>query len=105
MNCLSAWLANLIRDGHDDAGILKKADSFFTWLQGPPLPVALVSLECGLGIMPVNQLAGRFGDLLGEINQTCSVYADTVIFVISGLPLCLMGNMPPGLLFNGDKKC
>jgi adenosylcobinamide kinase/adenosylcobinamide-phosphate guanylyltransferase len=42
-----------------------------------------------MGIVPDNELARRFRDLAGWMNQNFAELAGTVIFAISGIPLYL----------------
>jgi len=51
--------------------------------------VVFVTNEVGLGIVPENQLARRYRDLVGRCNQTLAAGADKVVFMVSGLPLKL----------------
>jgi adenosylcobinamide kinase/adenosylcobinamide-phosphate guanylyltransferase len=51
--------------------------------------VVFVTNEVGLGIVPENQLARRYRDLVGRCNQTLAAGADKVVFMVSGLPLTL----------------
>ena len=53
--------------------------------------VVVVSNEAGCGIMPVNALARRFGDLLGEANQRLAAAADDGYVCLAGLPLRIKG--------------
>jgi adenosylcobinamide kinase/adenosylcobinamide-phosphate guanylyltransferase len=55
-----------------------------------------VTNEVGLGIIPDNPAARLYRDLLGRCNQVMAVAADTVVFMVSGLPLMLKGRDPLG---------
>jgi adenosylcobinamide kinase/adenosylcobinamide-phosphate guanylyltransferase len=47
----------------------------------------LVSNEVGLGIVPDNALARTFRDAAGRLNQHFAARADTVLFLVAGLPM------------------
>ena len=47
----------------------------------------LVSNEVGLGIVPDNALARAFRDAAGRLNQHFAARADTVLFLVAGLPM------------------
>ena len=44
-----------------------------------------------MGIVPADPLGRRFRDLSGMVNQRMAEAADTVIFMVSGIPLFLKG--------------
>ena len=51
--------------------------------------VVFVTNEVGLGIIPDNAAARLYRDLLGRCNQVMAGAADSVILMVSGLPLTL----------------
>jgi adenosylcobinamide kinase/adenosylcobinamide-phosphate guanylyltransferase len=51
--------------------------------------VILVSNEVGSGIVPDNELARNYRDLLGGINQRIAAAADEVILMVAGCPLVI----------------
>ncbi len=53
--------------------------------------VILVSNEVGSGVVPAYELGRRFRDVVGEINQRIAAVADTVLYMVAGLPLPLKG--------------
>lgn len=93
LDCISAWIGNLLERGLTCDEILKMAEALFGWLKSLPNFVALVSLECNLGIIPPNELARRYMDILGLVNQLAARQCETVCFVCCGLPLCLKGEL------------
>ncbi|MCR5813034.1 MAG: bifunctional adenosylcobinamide kinase/adenosylcobinamide-phosphate guanylyltransferase [Desulfovibrio sp.] len=97
MDCLSSWLANLMEAGLSATEILSRVRALGDFLQNAPCAVALVSLETGLGIVPVTSLGRLYRDLLGESNQILARLFPTVLFVSCGLPLVLKGVLPSEL--------
>ena len=91
-DCLSTWLANLLELEAPKPEIMDRAVSFLKWFSGLPLPCAIVSLECGLGFVPMSGLARSFGDILGLINQESARLSVGVVLVHCGLPLWLKGH-------------
>src|ERR1700759_896740 len=84
VDCLTLWLSNLMhaeRDWEEEARVLVEA------LDRQKSPVVLVTNEVGLGIVPENGLAPRFGDASGILNQMVAHTADEVEFVVAGLPM------------------
>jgi adenosylcobinamide kinase/adenosylcobinamide-phosphate guanylyltransferase len=51
--------------------------------------IVFVTNEVGLGIIPDNAAARLYRDLLGRCNQVMAGAADSVILMVSGLPLVL----------------
>ncbi len=84
VDCLTLWLTNHMLAEHDlDAECRRLADV----LSRPRGPWFVVSNEVGLGIVPDNALARRFRDAAGRLNQQVAAIADTVLFMVAGLPL------------------
>jgi adenosylcobinamide kinase/adenosylcobinamide-phosphate guanylyltransferase len=52
-------------------------------------PTVLVSNEVGLGIVPDNELARRFRDLQGKLNQRMAAQAERVIMMVAGLAVAV----------------
>ena len=46
----------------------------------------VVSNEVGQGIVPVSRMGREFRDIAGKINQIIAKEADTVLFMIAGIP-------------------
>ena len=97
LDCISLWIANLLACdlGQDD--ILHKVSALGERLAAPPLPVAVVSAETGLGLVPMSPLARAFNDVLGLANQELARTCHHVVFVSCGLALPLKGGLPEGL--------
>jgi adenosylcobinamide kinase/adenosylcobinamide-phosphate guanylyltransferase len=93
---LSLWLTNLLvgqpgREGLDDAAIRGEIDTLVQAVTKTSVPMVVVSGEVGCGILPVNALARRFTDLLGEANQRLAAAADEVFWCVAGIPVPIKG--------------
>jgi adenosylcobinamide kinase / adenosylcobinamide-phosphate guanylyltransferase len=95
VDCLTLWINNLMySSGREEDEIeeneiecrVKRLLSVCAEREGE---VVFVTNEVGLGIVPENQLARRYRDLVGRCNQTLAAGADRVVFMVSGLPLAL----------------
>lgn len=92
VECLSMWLTNRLvgLPGHpaqDDETIRAETAALANAFRESAGRVIVVSNETGCGIMPVNALARRFGDLLGEANQCFAAAADEVYWCVAGIPV------------------
>jgi adenosylcobinamide kinase/adenosylcobinamide-phosphate guanylyltransferase len=92
LECLALWINNLLLDwpgrpGLSDAEILAEVDALAEIGRAAAGRVIVVSSEVGCGIIPVNALARRFGDLLGEANQRLAAAAVEVQVCLAGIPL------------------
>jgi adenosylcobinamide kinase/adenosylcobinamide-phosphate guanylyltransferase len=84
VDCLTLWLTNLLLDGHDLAAGTAALD---TALDARDAPTVLVANEVGLGIVPANALGREFRDQAGVLNQRMAARADSVLFLVAGLPM------------------
>jgi adenosylcobinamide kinase/adenosylcobinamide-phosphate guanylyltransferase len=94
VECLSLWATNLLiglpdRPGRSDAEILAEMEALAGAATAAAARVVVVSSEVGCGIVPVNPLSRRFGDLLGEANQRLAAAAAEVFGCLAGIPLRL----------------
>jgi adenosylcobinamide kinase/adenosylcobinamide-phosphate guanylyltransferase len=92
VECLSLWLTNLLtgvgdRAALDDEDIRGEVRTLVESIRRTSAHVIVVSNEVGCGIMPVNALARRFGDLLGEANQRLAEAATEVFWCVAGVPV------------------
>lgn len=82
VDCLTLWVSNLLLiDREPDwPGLLAALDA-------RTAPTVLVTNEVGLGIVPDNALARAFRDLAGRLHQRVAARADSVVFMVAGLPM------------------
>ncbi|WP_282610408.1 bifunctional adenosylcobinamide kinase/adenosylcobinamide-phosphate guanylyltransferase [Pelagibius sp. Alg239-R121] len=86
VDCLTLWLSNLMAEGRD---IDSEIDRLVSNLPGQNGPVVFVSNEVGLGIVPMHQLARDFRDHAGRLHQAVAAAADSVVFMVAGLPMIM----------------
>ena len=87
VDCLTLWVANLLGGGAGAAEIDSAAAETVRALQARDSVV--VSNEVGLGIVPVNELARRFRDVLGSVNALFAQAADRAVLMVAGRALDL----------------
>ncbi|MEQ3649351.1 bifunctional adenosylcobinamide kinase/adenosylcobinamide-phosphate guanylyltransferase [Hyphomonas sp.] len=88
IDCLTLWLSNLF---HHDRDVEAETAALCDALRSPPMQIALVSNEIGLGLVPETPLGRAFRDAQGRLNQRVAAVCDRVEFVAAGLPLKLKG--------------
>jgi adenosylcobinamide kinase/adenosylcobinamide-phosphate guanylyltransferase len=83
VDCLTLWLSNLMGA---DIAIDRAVDELSRAMATCASSLSVIANEVGLGIVPDNALARRFGDEAGRLNQRIAKIADEVVFVATGLP-------------------
>ena len=83
VDCLTLWLSNLLLG----PGLEPERENLLAALPQLPGRVILVSNEVGWGIVPDNELARRFADEQGRLNQAVAAVCQRVTLVAAGLPL------------------
>jgi adenosylcobinamide kinase/adenosylcobinamide-phosphate guanylyltransferase len=82
VDCLTLWISNLMLAGRepDVPTVLEAA-------RAAAGDVVLVTNEVGCGIVPENELARRFRDTVGRVNQAAASCAHEVYWMVFGCPL------------------
>ncbi len=86
VDCLTLWISNMMHAGRDlprEVGAVLRAAS------ESPATVILVTNEVGCGIVPENELARRFRDAAGAVNQQAATAATEVYWMAFGIPMRL----------------
>jgi adenosylcobinamide kinase/adenosylcobinamide-phosphate guanylyltransferase len=84
VDCLTLWVSNLLLS---ERNVEVATEELLEAVQRSEASLAFVSNEVGLGIVPDNELARRFRDEAGRLNQRIAAVADDVYFVAAGLVL------------------
>jgi adenosylcobinamide kinase/adenosylcobinamide-phosphate guanylyltransferase len=90
VDCLTLWLSNIM---HRNLDIVYEIENLLDTLRIIPRAssIYIVSNEVGMGIVPENELARRFRDMQGFLNQRVAEIADEVILMVSSIPLKVKG--------------
>ncbi|MBI5676309.1 MAG: bifunctional adenosylcobinamide kinase/adenosylcobinamide-phosphate guanylyltransferase [Nitrospirae bacterium] len=93
LDCLTLWLSNVISGDMDCSG---KIYDLMAVLENLKFDTSnsklfIVSNEVGMGIVPENELARRFRDTAGFLNQKVAEIADEVYLVTVGIPIKIKG--------------
>lgn len=84
IDCLTLWLSNLFLNNKN---VEKEIESLYSSLSAVHCPLFIVSNEVGTGIVPENEMARKFRDMAGFLNQNIAEIADEVYMMIAGIPL------------------
>lgn len=90
VDCLTLWLSNVM---HANKEIEKETDNLVESLSEAKVSIDIyvVSNEVGMGIVPENELARKFRDHAGRLNQKAAAAADEVFLMASGIPVKIKG--------------
>jgi len=91
LDCMTLWLSNLLMRKKDDREIMNEVNRLVDTVSPGQTSFVFVSNEVGMGLVPVEPLGRRFRDLSGMANQRIAEVAQTVVFMVSGIPIFLKG--------------
>ena len=90
LDCITLWLTNIFYDNQNDVEIsLNEAKTEWDALIKQDFNLIVVSNELGMGIHAENELARKFTDLQGWINQYIARSAHKVYLMVSGIPVLI----------------
>ncbi|TMK84336.1 MAG: bifunctional adenosylcobinamide kinase/adenosylcobinamide-phosphate guanylyltransferase [Actinobacteria bacterium] len=84
LDCLTLWASNLMDRGSDPRDGEARAREASSALSRRNTPAIVITNEVGSGIVPDNELARAYRDLLGSINSIFAADATHVLFVSAG---------------------
>ena len=84
LDCLTLWTANLMDRGVAPEERVARADVVARACASRARPAIVVTNEVGSGIVPDNEAAREYRDLLGAINAVFARAADHVYLVVAG---------------------
>ena len=90
LDCLTLWVSNLLEAGRSDDEVEGLARAAARASAGRAGPTVVISNEVGSGIVPINELARRYGDLLGRVNAIWVEASDRAALVVAGRALPLV---------------
>ncbi|MCC7495548.1 MAG: bifunctional adenosylcobinamide kinase/adenosylcobinamide-phosphate guanylyltransferase [Fimbriimonadaceae bacterium] len=90
IDCLTLWLTNCLladQDGFDESRCEALTAAWLQVAAARARPVLVVSNEVGQGIVPESALGRRFRDLQGRCNAQVAAAAESVTWMVCGLPV------------------
>lgn len=98
LDCLALLTSNAVLALGDDvdgpaaeAAALAEVEGILAAYRAGVATWVIVSNEVGLGLVPPYPLGRVYRDALGRANQRLAAAADTVLFMVAGLPLRVKG--------------
>lgn len=86
-DCLTLWITNLLLDPGTSDQTSEYINELTDVMKKVSCPLFIVSNEVGAGIVPENELARSFRDIVGFANQKVAAAADRVIWTVAGIPV------------------
>ena len=83
LDCIPLWLNNLLYYGREG----DFEPMLGSLIERLPRDIVLVTNEVGMGFVPVDPLARRYGVLLGTANARLAAACDRLILMVAGVPL------------------
>ncbi|RLD75415.1 MAG: bifunctional adenosylcobinamide kinase/adenosylcobinamide-phosphate guanylyltransferase [Bacteroidetes bacterium] len=88
LDCITLWLTNIFHDnGYDVEISLEYAKNQWQQFINQNFNLIIVSNELGMGVHPEQEVARKFADLQGWMNQFIAESSDEVYLMVSGLPM------------------
>ena len=84
IDCVTMWVSNLLLGGFEVEKVKEAAATLSEFLGQRESPSVVVTNEVGLGIVPDNDLARRYRDTLGRVNQLIARQAGVTLFASMG---------------------
>lgn len=88
LDCITLWLTNIFHDNNYNVErSLEEAKKEWNTFIQQDFELIVVSNELGMGVIAENEIARKFTDLQGWMNQFIASIADEVFLMISGIPI------------------
>lgn len=86
LDCVTLWLTNFFYDNGSESEItLEEAKREWNAFIAQEMDLIVVSNELGMGVHPENEVARKFADLQGWMNQFIAQGAGEVYLMVSGI--------------------
>jgi adenosylcobinamide kinase/adenosylcobinamide-phosphate guanylyltransferase len=88
LDCITLWLTNIFYENKNDVDAsLVSAQKEWNKFIAQDFTLIVVSNEIGMGVHAENEIARKFADLQGWVNQYIAQSAHEVQLMISGIPV------------------
>ena len=95
IDCVTLWLTNFFVDNNNDIDLClaQAKKEIDTLSQQPNTIIIIVSNEIGMGLHADTHIGRKFTELQGWTNQYIAQKADTVVFMVAGIPMVIKGEV------------
>jgi len=97
VDCLTLWTSNRLGAGDGPDEFVELAHEAATVAAARSAPTVVVTNEVGWGIVPMNELARAYRDVLGRVNAAFAERAERAFVVVAGRVLPLVHLDPAAL--------
>lgn len=88
LDCITLWLTNIFYENKNNVDVsLELAKKEWDKFISQEFNLLVVSNEVGMGVIPDNEMARKFADLQGWMNQYIAKSANEVKLMVSGIPV------------------
>jgi len=92
LDCVTLWLTNIFHDNSSDIEkSLTEAKAIWDGFIKQNFKLIVVSNELGMSVHPENEIARKFADLQGWMNQYIASCSDEAYLMVSGIPVKIKG--------------
>lgn len=93
IDCVTLWLTNFFVDTKNDVALsLEEAKAEFLKIANQPdSTLIIVTNEIGMGLHADTHVGRKFTELQGWMNQFLAKNSDTVVLMVSGIPVTIKG--------------
>ena len=96
VDCVTLWLTNYFVDLKNDVQqSLDAIKAEIAKLKQQEATFIIISNEIGMGVHATSAIGRKFTDLQGWANQYIAQEADTVVFMVSGIPMTIKNEAKP----------
>ncbi len=86
LDCITLWLNNFFYDNQNQVEVtLEEAKEEWKRFVAYDMDLIVVSNELGMGVHPENEIARKFADVHGWMNQFIARQADEVYLMVAGI--------------------
>ena len=88
LDCITLWLTNIFYENKNDVeqSLMIAKNEWDKFIQ-QDFTLIVVSNELGMGVHPENEIARKFADLQGWMNQYIAKNANEVLLMVSGISM------------------